>query len=305
MLTVTKNDIAYISYSKSVNQDRTCVYGSCYLCALVVKLQNISGCKNKDILFRNSQFFYYILLGCQMSVFTMNRNCIFRFNQRIDQFDFLLACMSGNMNILEDNFCTLHGKFIDNLGYRFLISRNRIGTENNRIIRFNHDFLVDIRCHTGKRSHRFTLASCCNQHYLLIRIILNLIDLNQGLIRNAEISKLCCSSNNIYHAAAFHCNLTTKSICCIDDLLYTVYIRRKSRDNNSVCLIFIKEIIEYMSNRTLRHRKSTSLSICTVAHQCQYTFLADLGKTLQINSISKYRCVIHFKVTCMHYDTCR
>ena len=44
----------------------------------------------------------------------MNRDCIFRFYQRIDQLDFFLAGMSGNMDILENNLRTLHGKLIDN-----------------------------------------------------------------------------------------------------------------------------------------------------------------------------------------------
>lgn len=47
MLTVTKNDISYISYTKSVYQDCSCVYSACYLCTLAVKLQNISGCRTK------------------------------------------------------------------------------------------------------------------------------------------------------------------------------------------------------------------------------------------------------------------
>ena len=240
-----------------------------------------------------------------MSVFTMNRDCIFRFYQRIDQLDFFLAGMSGNMDILEDNLCSLHGKLIDNLGHRFLISRNRIGTENNSIVRFNHYFLMDVCSHTGKSCHRFTLTSCCDQYYLFIRVILNLIDLNQSLIRNAKVSKLCCSCDNIYHTAALYCNLASETISCVNDLLYAVYIGCKSGNNDSVCLIFIEKIIKYMSHRTFRHGKSGSLCISTVTHQCQYSLSSNLCKTLQINGISEYRSIIYFKVAGMHYDACR
>ena len=148
MLTVTKNDISYISYTKSVYQDCSCVYSACYLCTLAVKLQNISGCKDKDILFGDSKFLNYIFLCGQMSVFTMNRDCIFRFYQRIDQLDFFLAGMSGYVCILENNLGTFHGKFVDNLGYGFLITRDRVGAEDDRIVRFDHDFLMNVGCHT-------------------------------------------------------------------------------------------------------------------------------------------------------------
>ena len=164
---------------------------------------------------------------------------------------------------------------------------------------------MDICRHTGKRCHGFTLASGCDQNYLLIRIVLHLVDLDQCLIRDTEVSKFCCSCDNIYHTAAFYCNLTSETVCSIDDLLYTVYVRRKSRDNDSVCLIFIKKIIKYMTDRTLGHSEAASFSVGTVTHQCQYTFLTNLSETLQVDRISKYRCVIYFEVTGVNNDTSR
>ena len=141
------------------------------------------------------------------------------------------------------------------------------------------------------------------QHY--VRVILNLIDLNQSLIRNAKVSKLCCSCDNIYHTAALYCNLASETISCVNDLLYAVYIGCKSGNNDSVCLIFIEKIIKHMSHRTFRHGKSGSLCISTVTHQCQYSLSSNLCKTLQINGISEYRSIIYFKVAGMHYDACR
>ena len=184
------------------------------------------------------------------------------------------------MDILENNLRTLHGKLIDNLGYRFLISRNRIGTENNSIIRFDHYFLMDVCSHTGKSCHGFTLTSCCDQHYLFIRVILNLIDLNQSLIRNAKVSKLCCSCDNIYHTAALYCNLASETISCVNDLLYAVYIGCKSCNNDSCVLMVSKNIIKGLSYGTLRHGKARTLCIGGVTHQCQYTLLTNLTKTL-------------------------
>ena len=189
MLTVTKNDISYISYTKSVYQDCSCVYSACYLCTLAVKLQNISGCKDKDILFGDSKFLNHIFLCGQMSVFTMNRDCIFRFYQRIDQLDFFLAGMSGNMDILENNLRTLHGKLIDNLGYRFLISRNRIRTEDNRIVWLYRHFSVHVRRHSRQSRHRLSLTSGCDKNHFLRRIILHLIDLDQCVFRHIQISQ--------------------------------------------------------------------------------------------------------------------
>ena len=126
MLTVTKYDITDITNPQTIYKDRTCMNRAGNCCTVCIQLQNITGSKDKDILFRNTKIFYDMFLCSQMSVFTMNRNRIFWSYQRIDQFDFFLAGMSGYVNILENNLCTLHGQLIDNLGNGFLISRNRI-----------------------------------------------------------------------------------------------------------------------------------------------------------------------------------
>ncbi len=85
-----------------------------------------------------------MFLCSQMTVFTMDRNCIFRFYKGVDQLNLLLAGMSGYMDILENNLCTLHGQFVDNLGNCLFISGNRIGAENDGIVRLDRDLLVDI-----------------------------------------------------------------------------------------------------------------------------------------------------------------
>ena len=66
-----------------------------------------------------------------------------------------------------------------------------------------------------------------------------------------------------------------------------------------------KNVVKCNTYRTLRLGKSRSLRIGTVRHQCQYTFLSDLCKSLQIDRITVYRCIIYFKVSCMHNDTGR
>ena len=160
------------------------MYGTCHLCAVFIHLQNIPGCQDKDIFFRDPKILYNMLLRCQMTIFSMDRDRISRFDKGIDQFDLFLAGMSGNVDILEDNLRTLHGELVDNLGYCLLISRDRVGTENDRIIWLDRDLLVDICSHTGKSRHGLTLASCRDQDYLIIRVILDLVDLDQCILRD-------------------------------------------------------------------------------------------------------------------------
>ena len=65
-------------------------------------------------------------LRLQVLVLAVHRNRIFRMHQRINQLDLFLACMSGNMDILENNLCTLHRQLVDDSRYSFFIPGNRI-----------------------------------------------------------------------------------------------------------------------------------------------------------------------------------
>ena len=213
--------------------------------------------------------------------------------------------MSGYVGILEDNVRTFHAQFIDNLGYCLFIAWNGIGTENNSIVWFDGHFFVNAGCHSGEGSHGLSLAARGDQRNLLIRVIPKLVDLNERLVRNLQIPQLRGCADNIYHAPALHSHLPAVFIGRIDDLLHPVHIGGKGRYDDPGILVFRKYIVKGLTHGALRHGKSLTLRIGTVAHECQYAFLSDLRKPLQVNGISKYRCIVHLKVACVHHDPCR
>ena len=178
----------------------------------------------------------------------MNRNRIFRFYQRVNQFDLFLTGMTGNMNILENNLCTFHGQFINDTGHCFFITRNRVGTENNGITWFNGNFFMNICCHTGQSCHRFSLASGCDQNHLLIRVIFHFIDINQCVVRHIQIAKFRRCSNDIDHTSTFHNYFSSVFVSRVDDLLYTVYVRCERRNDDSCIFMLCKQIIKRFSH---------------------------------------------------------
>ena len=69
--------------------------------------------------------------------------------------------------------------------------------------------------------------------------------------------------------------------------------------------MFVKKAVKHFTNGTLRHCEARTFCIGTVAHQGKDTLLADLSKTLQVDRISEYRCIVNLEVSCMDYDSCR
>ena len=199
-----------------------------------------------------------------MTVLAVNRDCVFRFHKGIDQLQILLAGMSGNMCILEDNLCAFCRQLIDHAGNRLLISRDRVGTEDNRIVRLNRHLSVNIRGHTGQSRHGLSLASRCDKHHLLGRIVLHLVNLNQGVLRHIQIAQLRCNGNDIYHAPAFHDYFSAVFVCGINNLLHTVHIGSECSDDETGILMFRKNMVKCNSYCALRLSKSSSLRIRTV-----------------------------------------
>ena len=303
MLTITEYDIPHISHAKSIHHNALSLDFIDLLRTVLLQLQHIARLQDHYVFLRYPHLLGNIALSQQMLVFTMHRNGIFRFHKRIDKLYFFLAGMSRYVGVLNDNLRSLKGQLIDHLGDGFLISRYRPGTKNNHIPRFNGDLPMDTGSNARQRSHSFSLASRRDQHQLVIRIIPHLLQCNDHIIRNLDITKLHRRIYNIHHTAALDHYLAVLFLRRIDHLLYPVHIRGKGSNDNAAPSILFKYRVKCFPHRALRHSKARFQYIGTVAHQGQHTLLSQLAKACQINRITKDRCIIHFKVACMHDHT--
>ena len=69
--------------------------------------------------------------------------------------------------------------------------------------------------------------------------------------------------------------------------------------------MLVKKIVKNFSNGALGHGKSRTLRVGAVAHQRQDAFPSDLSEALQVNGVSEYRRIIHFKISRMNDNSRR
>ena len=155
------------------------------------------------------------------------------------------------MGILENNICALLAKLIDYLGYCLLISRNRIRGEDNRISLTDRNLLMHATCHTAECSHTLTLASGCDDNRLIPWIILQLLDINQCVLRNINTVQVGSGLYDIHHTSSFHDYFPAKLICRVNNLLYTVNIGCKGCNNDSRLFMFFKQRIKHTAKCSL------------------------------------------------------
>ena len=83
-----------------------------HLRTVPVKRQCLADGQYEDIFLRYAKAFCYAGLRLEMPVFAVYRDRILRLYQRVDKLYLLLAGMSRNMGILENNIRALHAQFV-------------------------------------------------------------------------------------------------------------------------------------------------------------------------------------------------
>lgn len=103
-------------------------------------------------------------------------------------------------------------------------------------------------CHTGQCRHGLSLASGRDHNRFLIRIIFQFFNIDQRIVRNINVAKLRRNADDIHHTASFHDNFPAVFISCINDLLHTVYVRRKCCNDDPRILVICKDLIKGLAD---------------------------------------------------------
>ena len=158
--------------------------------------------------------------------------------------------------------------------------------------------------HSRQCGHFLSLASCCDEYQFFIGITVHFIYGYQSFFRNRHISQFFRYLDDRLHTSALQDHFSSVFISGIHDLLDSVHIGCKGGHNNSVCLVFCKKRIKSLCNLCLRRSESGTDGIGTVAHDCQHAFLPQSSHSLQVNSLSEQRGIIHFKIPCVENNPC-
>ena len=151
--------------------------------------------------------------------------------------------------------------------------------------------------HTAQCRHGLTLGSGRDQYGLLIRIALQLIDADEGALRDIDIVKLGRHGDDIHHGTALHHHLPLVLRGGVDDLLYTIHVRRKGRHDDTILLVLREDTLEGTADGALRHRRSRLLCIRRIGHHRQDPFLTELSEALQIDRVTEDRGIVDLEVT--------
>ena len=175
MFSITKNDTSYITDAKSINKYLTSRNIRKLFHIISVKFDYISDISDKDIFLWNTHLISQFCVFLQVLLLTMNWNKIFRLCKSLNNFKFLLASVSWNMNFIHrfiNNMTAMFNKFINDCSNSFFITRNRISWNDYKVTWTYCNLSVVWIRHSWKCRHRLALTSSSNENYLLLWIFI-------------------------------------------------------------------------------------------------------------------------------------
>ena len=200
------------------------------------------------------------------------------------------------VHALVNDLCTQQQQTVDDFGHALLVAGNGICRNDNEVAGAHAHLTVAAGCHTGKGTQGFALAAGGNEHYLLRRILVQLIHADEGALRDVHIAQLLRHGGVVHHAAAAECHLAAILHGQIDDLLHAVDVGSKGGNDDPLVAGTGEQIAHACSHLLLGGGKARALGVGGIAQQGQHAALTVLGQCGQVGDAAGQRSVIDLEV---------
>ena len=286
MPSVAQDDVSDVADTVAVNEDTSGRHGTVELCTVFVKLQHASDFRNENVIGRHAHRFGKHLVCAEVTVFAVDRHEILRAEQRMHHLDLFLAGVTGNVHVRNagmDDGDVLFGQLIDDAADELFVAGNRGCGNHDEILGAELDLIVLGIRHTGQRAHRFSLRAGRNDGQLLGVVFFDFVQIDDRICGNAHITELNCRGNDVQHGAAGDGDLAVVFCAGVDDLLDAVNIGGEGRNDDALILIAEIDILQRRADVLFRRCITGALCVGRFAQQQQYTFVAELTESGQID----------------------
>ena len=299
VLAVPQHHVAHIAHAKAVHHDGTSGHRLAQL-HLVLREDNVGAVfRNEDVAGGNAQTCSSEGVLFQLLILAVHGQEVLGLGQGEHQLLLLLTGVTGNVHIvhaLVDDLCAQQQQTVDDLGHALFVAGDGVGGDDDEVAGAYPHLTVAAGGHTAQRAERLALTAGGHQHYLLRRVLVQLVYADQGALRDVHIAQLLRHGGVVDHAAAAEGHLAAILHGQINDLLHAVDVGRKGCNDNALIAGAGKQAAHTGSHLLLGSGKARALRVGGVAQQSQHTALPVLGQGGQVGHAAGQRGVINFKV---------
>ena len=204
--------------------------------AVTGQLQGVAIVHDEDGILGYAGLFRQTGMGAQVDRFAMHGHESLGFDDGQHQLEFFGTRMTGYMDLgpaLVVDIATHLGKQVDDAGDRLLVAGNGCRTDDDRVARFDADGLMFAVCDACKRAQGLTLGPGAHDHHLLGRDAIELVGVDQVVVRDAQVMQLAGDIGVLDHGTPGNDHLALVFHGCVADLLQPVDMAGEAGDDNA------------------------------------------------------------------------
>ena len=235
----------------------------------------------------------------QLLIFAVDGQEILGSGQGEHQLLLFLTGVAGDMDVVHaliDDFCAQQEQTVDDLGHALLVAGDGLGRDDDEVAGADAHLTVAAGSHAAQGAQRLALTAGGHQHHLFRRILVYLIDADEGAFRDVHIAQLLSHGGIVDHAAAAEGHLAAILHGEVDDLLDAVDVGREGRNDDALVLRPGKQAADTGGHLLLGGGEAGTLRVGGVAQQSQHALLTVLRQSRKVGGAAGQRGVVDLEV---------
>ena len=235
----------------------------------------------------------------QLLVLAVHRQEVLGRRQREHQLLLLLAGVAGHMHVVHGFINDLRAQqqqTVHHLGDHLFIAGDGGGGDDDEVAGAHTHVAVAGACHAGQSAQRLALTAGGDQHDLLRRIFVDLLQIDEHALRRMQVAQLQGHLGVVGHAPAGHRHLAAVFHRQVDDLLHPVDIGCKGCNDDALFVRPAEQVGKAVGHLVLGGGKARPLGVGGVAQQGQHALLAVFRNGHQVGGPGRQRGVVDLEV---------
>ena len=298
VLAVAQHHSAHVAHAQAVDQHGAVGHHAGHVQLVLIQLDHVADLRDHHVVLRHAQLLGQLGVVVQVAVLAVHRNEELRAQQRVNQLQFLLAGVSGDVHLGQgfvDHVAADAEQLVDDAGDGLFVARDRGCGQDDHVALPQLHLAVLGEGHAGKAAHGLALAAGGHDGDLVIGIAVQLVHGDQAALRDLQIAQLHGHPRHVDHAAADQAHLAAVLHRGFDDRLDAVDVAGEHGDDDAARRL-LKQVAEGLRDLLFGHGVAGALHVGGVRHQRQHALVADLRDAAQVDGLARQRRVVHLEV---------
>ena len=184
---------------------------------------------------------------------------------------------------------------VDRLADALFVAGDRRRADHDRVARVDLHARMVAHRHARERRHRLALRARRDDHDLVRRVFVDLLEPDHPLLRNVQVAELRRIVHHVRERAAEERDAAAEADRLIHDLLDARHVRRERRDDDAPRRAR-EDVRERFADDALRRRVPGTFRVRRVREHAEHAFIADARDRREIGRAAVDRRLVELEI---------